>query len=109
MVRRWPRVVVTGAVIAFKPGPFEDYTVVEPARNRRPAAVVDLLEDVSPIALAVAILGSIAVAVRPLPARRATSSASRSKWLALPGALVGVALIVAAIVETIVGDRRGRT
>jgi hypothetical protein len=97
-------VVVTGAVIAFKPGPFEDDTVVNPLGIDAPPVVVDLLENVSPIALALAILGSIAsLFVRFRRARNVERQ--QLKWLSYTGALVGVALIVAVIIESIAGER----
>ena len=63
-----------------------------------------MLENVSPAALAVAILGSIAsLFVRFRRARNVERQ--QLKWLSYTGALVGVALIVAIAIETIVGDR----
>ena len=97
-------VVVTGAVIAFKPGPFEDSTVVNPLGVDASPAVVDLLENVSPVALAVAIFGSIAsLFVRFRRARNVERQ--QLKWLSYTGALVGVALAIAIAIETVVGDR----
>ena len=97
-------VVVTGAVIAFKPGPFEDSTVVNPLGIDASPAVVDLLENVSPVALAVAIFGSIAsLFVRFRRARNVERQ--QLKWLSYTGALVGVALAIAIAIETVVGDR----
>ena len=96
-------VVVTGAVIAFKPGPFEDDTVVNPLGFDAIPGLMDVLENVSPAALALAILGSIAsLFVRFRRARNVERQ--QLKWLSYTGALVGVALIVAVAIETVVGD-----
>ena len=97
-------VVVTAAVIAFKPGPFEGDTVVNPLGLDAPPGLIDLLENVIPAALALAIFGSIAsLFVRFRRARNVERL--QLKWLSYTGALVGVALIVAVVIETIVGDR----
>ena len=96
-------VVVTGAVIAFAPGPFEDSTVVNPLGFDAIPGLVDVLQNVSPAALALAILGSIAsLFVRFRRARNVERQ--QLKWLSYTGALVGVALIVAVAIETVVGD-----
>ena len=96
-------VVVTGAVIAFKPGPFEDDTVVNPLGFDAIPGLMDVLENVSPAALGLAILGSIAsLFVRFRRARNVERQ--QLKWLSYTGALVGVALIVAVAIETVVGD-----
>ena len=63
-----------------------------------------MLENVGPAALAVAIFGSIAsLFVRFRRARNVERQ--QLKWLSYTGALVGVALAVALIIEAIVGDR----
>jgi hypothetical protein len=96
-------VVVTGAVIAFAPGPFEDSTVVNPLGFDAIPGLVDVLQNVSPAALALAILGSIAsLFVRFRRARNVERQ--QLKWLSYTGALVGVALIAAVAIETVVGD-----
>ena len=97
-------VVVTGAVIAFAPGPFEDSTVVNPLGFDALPGLVDVLQNLSPAALALAILGSIAsLFVRFRRARNVERQ--QLKWLSYTGALVGVALGVAIVIEAIVGDR----
>ena len=64
----------------------------------------DVLQNVSPAALAVAIFGSIAsLFVRFRRARNVERQ--QLKWLTYTGGLVGVALAVAITIETIVGDR----
>ena len=99
-----PRSSSTGAVIAFKPGPFEDATVENPLGLDAIPGFIDVLENVSPAALALAILGSIAsLFVRFRRARNVERQ--QLKWLSYTGALVGVALIVAMAIETVVGDR----
>ena len=96
-------IVVTGAVIAFKPGPFEDDTIVNPLGFDALPGLMDVLENVSPAALALAILGSIAsLFVRFRRARNVERQ--QLKWLSYTGALVGVALIAAVVIETVVGD-----
>ena len=97
-------IVLTGAVIAFKPGPLDDDTVVNPLGFDALPGLMDVLENVSPAALALAILGSIAsLFVRFRRARNVERQ--QLKWLSYTGALVGVALIVAITIETIVGER----
>jgi hypothetical protein len=97
-------IVLTGAVIAFKPGPFEDSPVVNPLGFDALPGLMDVLENVSPAALALAILGSIAsLFVRFRRARDVERQ--QLKWLSYTGGLVGVALIAAVAIETVVGDR----
>ncbi len=97
-------VVMTGAVIAFAPGPFEDSTVVNPLGFEALPGLFDVLQNASPAALAVAILGSIAsLFVRFRRARNVERQ--QLKWLSFTGALVGVALAIAIAIETVVGER----
>ena len=97
-------IVVTGAVIAFKPGPFEDDTIMNPLGFDAIPGLMEVLENVSPAALALAILGSIAsLFVRFRRARNVERL--QLKWLSYTGALVGVALIAAVAIETVVGER----
>ena len=97
-------IVVTGAVIAFKPGPFEDDTIVNPLGFDAIPGLMEVLQNVSPAALALAILGSIAsLFVRFRRARNVERL--QLKWLSYTGALVGVALIAAVAIETVVGER----
>jgi hypothetical protein len=94
----------TAAAIAFAPGPFEDSTVVNPLGFDALPGLFDALQNVSPAALALAIFGSIAsVFVRFRRARNVERQ--QLKWLSYTGALVGVALAVAIVIETIVGPR----
>ena len=94
----------TAAAIAFAPGPFEDSTVVNPFGFDALPGLFDALQNLSPAALALAIFGSIAsLFVRFRRARNVERQ--QLKWLSYTGALVGVALAVAIMIETIVGDR----
>jgi hypothetical protein len=97
-------IVVTAAVIAFAPGPFEDDTVVNPFGFEALPGLFDALQTLSPAALALAIFGSIvSLFVR---FRRARSiERQQLKWLSYTAAVVGVALVAAITIETIVGDR----
>ena len=96
--------LATTAVIAFAPGPFEDSTVVNPLGFDALPGLFDVLQTVSPAALALAVLGSIAsLFVRFRHARNVERQ--QLKWLSYTGALVGVALVVAITIETIVGER----
>jgi hypothetical protein len=92
----------TAAAIAFAPGPFEDSTVENPFGFDALPGVFDALQNVSPAALALAIFGSIAsLFVRFRRARNVERQ--QLKWLSYTGALVGVALAVTIVIETIVG------
>ena len=96
-------IVVTGAVIAFEPGPFEDSTVENPFGVEALPGLFETLQDAAPAALALAIFGSIAsLFVRFRRARGVERQ--QLKWLSYTGALVGVALAVAIAIESIVGD-----
>jgi hypothetical protein len=97
-------IVATTAAIAFKPGPFKDATIVNPLGFDALPGLVEVFENVSPAALALAIFGSIAsLFVRFRRARNVERQ--QLKWLSYTGALVGVALAVAIAIEAIVGPR----
>jgi hypothetical protein len=97
-------IVATTGAIAFKPGPFEDSRIVNPLGFDALPGLVEVVENASPAALALAIFGSIAsLFVRFRRARNVERQ--QLKWLTYTGALVGVALAVAITIETIVGPR----
>jgi hypothetical protein len=96
--------VLTIAAIALKPGRFEGETVENPLGLAAAPGLIDVIESVGPAALAVAVIGSIAsLFVR---FRRARSvERQQLKWLSFTGAMVGVALATALVIEGVVGDR----
>ena len=96
-------IVATAVAIAFEPGPFEDSTVENPLGVEALPGLIDALQNAGPAALALAIFGSIAsLFVR---FRRAGGvERQQLKWLSYTGAIVGVALAVAIVIEVIVGD-----
>jgi hypothetical protein len=97
-------IAATTAAIAFKPGPFEGTTFVNPLGFDAVPGLMDVLQNAAPAALALAILGSIASLFARF--RRARNvERQQLKWLSYTGALVGVALAVAITIEAIVGDR----
>ena len=97
-------ILVTTAVIAFEPGPFEDSTLENPLGFDALPGLFNALQNAAPAALAVAIFGSIgSLFVRFRRARDVERQ--QLKWLSYTGALVGVALAVAITIEAIVGDR----
>ena len=94
----------TGVAIAFAPGPFEGTTVENPFGFDAVPGLIDLLQVLGPVTLALAVLGSIAsLFVRFRRARNIERQ--QLKWLSYTGALVGVAMVVAVTIEAVVGDR----
>jgi hypothetical protein len=97
-------ILATTAAIAFEPGPFEGDTVENPLGFEAVPGLMDVLANASPVALALAIFGSIvSLFVRFRRARNVERQ--QLKWLSYTGALVGVALAVAIAIEAIVGER----
>ena len=97
-------IVLTVAGIAFEPGRFEGDTVENPLGLAAAPGLVDMIQTVGPAALAVAVIGSIAsLFVR---FRRARSvERQQLKWLSYTGAMVGVAMATALVIEAAAGDR----
>ena len=96
--------LVTTAVIAFEPGPFDGSTTVNPLGFDAVPELFDVLQNAAPAALALAIVGSIAsLFVRFRRARDVERQ--QLKWLSYTGALVGAAMAVAITIEAVVGDR----
>jgi hypothetical protein len=93
--------VLTIAGIALAPGPFEDDVVENPLGLEAAPGLPDAMATVGAVALAGALVGSIAsLFVR---FRRARSvEREQLKWLTYAGALVGVALSGAFVLEAIV-------
>ena len=94
---------LTVASIALKPGRFEGDTVENPLGLTAAPGLIDVIENLGPAALAAAIVGSIAsLFVR---FRRARSvERQQLKWLSYAGAMVGVAMVAAVVIETVAGD-----
>ena len=97
-------IVATTAAIAFEPGRFDGSTIENPLGFDAVPGLMDVVLGASSAALALAILGSIAsLYVRFRRARDVERQ--QLKWLSYTGALVGVALAVASVIEAVVGDR----
>ena len=103
----WLAAAATGLIvagIALAPGRFEDDTIENPLGLEAAPGLPDVMAAAGGVALAAAILASIAsLFVR---FRRARSvERQQLKWLTYAGALVGVALVATVVIETVAPGR----